>query len=47
MCRKRELFRVRKKSRNDEDRKIYCVAKKQQQKTNAERVVYIAMGQKA
>ena len=42
VCRKRELFRIWKQSRNEEDRKKYLEAKK-----DAERVVYIAMDQKA
>ena len=42
VCRKRELFRIWKQSRNGEDRKKYCEAKK-----DATRVVYIAMDQKA
>ena len=42
VCRKRELFRISKQSRNEEDRKKYCEAKK-----DAERVVYMAMDQKA
>ena len=41
-CRKRELFRIWKKSQNEEDRKKYCEAKK-----DAKRVVYMAMDQKA
>ena len=42
--RERELFgfRIWKQSRNEEDRKKYCEAKK-----DAKRVVYIAMDQKA
>ena len=39
--RKRELFRIWRQSRNEEDRKKYCVAKK-----DAKRVVYMAMDQK-
>ena len=42
VCRKRELFRIWKHSRNEEDRKKYCEAKK-----DAKRVVYMAMDQKA
>ena len=42
VCRKRELFRIWKQSRNEEDRKKYCEAKK-----DAKRVVYMAMDQKA
>ena len=42
VCRKRELFRIWKQSQNEEDRKSYCVAKK-----DAKREVYIAMDQKA
>ena len=42
VCRKRELFRIWKQSRNVEDRKKYCEAKK-----DAKRVVYMAMDQKA
>ena len=37
VCRKRELFRIWRQSRNDEDRKKYCKAKK-----DAKRVVYMA-----
>ena len=40
--RKRELFRIWKQSRNEEDMKKYCEAKK-----DAQRVVYMAMDQKA
>ena len=40
--RKRELFRIWRQSRNEEDRKKYCDAKK-----DAKRVVYMAMDQKA
>ena len=42
LCRKRELFRIWKQSRNEEDRKKYCEAKK-----GAKKVVYKAMYQKA
>ena len=42
VCRKRELLRIWKQSRNEEDRKKYCEEKK-----DATRVVYIAMDQKA
>ena len=42
VCRKRELFRIWKQSRNGEDRKKYCEAKK-----DAKRVVYMAIDQKA
>ena len=38
VCRKRELFRIWKQSRNEGDRKKYCAAKK-----DSERVVYMAM----
>ena len=41
--RKRELFRIWKQSRNEEDRKKYYLAKKKDAKT----VVYMAMDQKA
>ena len=40
--RKWELFRIWRQSRNEEDRKKYCEAKK-----DAKRVVYMAMDQKA
>ena len=40
--RKRELFRIWRQSRNEEDRKKYCEAKK-----DAKRVVHMAMDQKA
>ena len=40
--RKRELFRIWRQSRNEEDRKKYCEAKK-----DAKRVVYMAMDQEA
>ena len=39
---KRELFRIWRQCRNEEDRKKYCEAKK-----DANRVVYMAMDQKA
>ena len=42
VCRKRELFRIWKQSRNEEDRKKYTEAKK-----DAKRVVYVAMDLKA
>ena len=42
LCVERELFRIWKQSRNEEDRKKYCEAKK-----DAKRVVYMAMDQKA
>ena len=42
VCRKRELFRIWKQIRNEEDRKKYCEVKK-----DAKRAVYIAMDQKA
>ena len=42
LCRKRELFRIWKQSRNEEDRKKYCEAKKDVQK-----VIYVAMDLKA
>ena len=42
VCRKRELFRIWRQSRNEEDRKKYCKAKK-----DAKRVVYMTMDQKA
>ena len=42
VCRKIELFRIWRQSRNEEDRKKYCEAKK-----DAKRIVYIAMDQKA
>ena len=42
VCRKRELFRVWKQSRNEEDMKKYCEAKK-----DAKRAIYMAMNQKA
>ena len=42
VCRKRELFRIWRQSRNEEDRKKYCKAKK-----DAKRVVYVAIDQKA
>ena len=42
VCRKRELFRIWKQSRNEEDRKKYCETKK-----DANRLVYMAMNQKA
>ena len=42
VCRKRELFRIWKQSRNEEDSKKCCEAKK-----DAKRVVYLAMDQKA
>ena len=42
VCRKRELFRIWKHSRNKEDKKKYCEATK-----DAKRVVYMAMDQKA
>ena len=42
VCRKRDLLRFWKQSRNEEDRKKYCEAKK-----DAKRVVYKAMDQKA
>ena len=38
VCRKRELFRIWKHRRNEENRKKYCEAKK-----DAKRVVYVAM----
>ena len=38
MCRKRELFRIWKHRRNEENRKKFCEAKK-----DAKRVVYVAM----
>ena len=41
VCRKRELFRIWKQSRSEEDRKC-CEEKK-----DAKRVVYLAMDQKA
>ena len=41
VCRKRELFRIWKQSQNEEDRKKYCVAKK-----DAKRVVCITMDRK-
>ena len=42
VCRKRELFKICKQSRNEEDRKKYCETKK-----DAKGVVYMAMDQKA
>ena len=42
VCRKRELFKIWKQSRNEEDGKKYCEAKK-----DAKRVVYMAMNRKA
>ena len=42
VCRKRDLFRIWKQSRNEEDRKKYYGAKK-----DAKRVAYMAMDQKA
>ena len=42
VCRKKELFKIWKQSRNEEDRKKYYEAKK-----DAKTVVYIAMDQKA
>ena len=42
VCRKRELLKICKQSRNEEDRKKYCETKK-----DAEGVVYMAMDQKA
>ena len=42
VCRKRELFKIWKQSRNEEDRKKYCESEK-----DAKRVVYIAIDQKA
>ena len=42
MCRKRELFRIWKQSRNEEDRRKNCETKK-----DARRVVYMVMDQKA
>ena len=42
VCRKRELFRIWRQGRNEEDRKKYCKAKK-----DAKRVVYMAVDQKA
>ena len=41
-CRKRELFRIWKRSRNEEDTKKYCEAKK-----DARKLVYKATDQKA
>ena len=41
VSRKRKLFKIWKQSRNEEDRKKYCDAKK-----DAKRVVYMAMDQK-
>ena len=41
-CRKSELFRIRKQSQNEEDRKKYCDAKK-----DVKRVKNMAMDQKA
>ena len=42
VCRKRELFRIWKQSRNEEDGKKYCEAKE-----NAKRVIHMTMDQKA
>ena len=42
ICRKRELFKIWKQSRNEEDRKKYCEVEK-----DAKRLVYMAMDQKA
>ena len=42
VCSKRELFRIWKQSRNEEDRKKYCGAKK-----NVIRVVYVTVDQQA
>ena len=42
VCRKRELFRIKKQSRNEEDRKKICEAKK-----GAKRVVYMGMDQES
>ena len=42
VCRTRELFKIWKQSRNEEDRKKYCESEK-----DAKRVVYIAIDQKA
>ena len=42
LCIERKLFRIRKQSRNEEDRKKYYEAKK-----DAKRVVYMAMDQKS
>ena len=42
VCRKRELFKICKQSRNEEDWKKYCETKK-----DAKGVVYMAMDQKA
>ena len=42
LCKKRELFRIWRQSRNEEDRKKCCEARK-----DAKRVVYMAMDQKA
>ena len=42
VCRKRELFRIWRQSRNEEDRKKYCETEK-----DAKRVLYMAMDQKA
>ena len=42
VCRKRELIRIRKHSRNEKDRKKYCHIKK-----DAKRVAYMAIDQKA
>ena len=42
VCRKRELFRISKQIRNEEDRKKYCEAKK-----DTTRAVYMAMDLKA
>ena len=42
LCRKHKFFKIWKQSRNEEDRKKYCEAKKY-----AKRVVYMAMDHKA
>ena len=42
VCKRRELFRIWKQSRNEEDRKKYCDTKK-----DAKRVIYVVVDQKA